>query len=724
MRAEFATFVFLNAPMAGNQQFRTFLKSFPSFPNGNRMTTIKNFFLLMVLLGSYAYSATKWIPNYCPLRTGNWTNSIVFGNNHFLLYNSSSYNGYFSEDGLTWTSFPGNDLHRKVSVDKVCYINKKFYAIGQETFLTSADGVTWVEGNTPNACGLKDLVWGNGMLVGISRCSDNAIVTSPDGIHWTVNNNGLSISRIYYHIVYGNGIFVAVDNFGYITTSTDGRTWTQNTRYSKSKKFLNDILFANGIFIAVCDEGRLLKSTDGITWTDSEISGQSYLFSIIYAGNKFIITCNSGKILTSTDAETWNVNSLRGDSHATNYDIRSIAYGNGKLIVSNNEGDLWISQDSAKTWAPVPGKNAQFNCAVFANDIFAIVGGGGLLMTSSDCVNWTERVSGTSLSLYKAVWGNSRCVVAGDSGTILTSEDFINWTARRYSADTILTSLVFGDSLFVSGSFRGDLFSSPDGIHWTKRYESGKSSSKLTIVYGKGIFLGIDSKNNTMLRSPDGVNWTKGSLSYLMYPRFLTSGDPGFITQATTQQDSILFSTDGMNWQEVSLAGLSNSYNKLVLSSAVFAHGYFLVADFSSNRIIYSSDGKIWFIDSVSGAGHGIRSIYHVGGRILLINTGEKAGTLTTSRFDPTPTAISEHRNAFPAINQRHARNEINLPGSIIGKSVDYFVVNISGRVVYRGNIFAQSPQVRLTIPHLSKGIYFIQIAGVPTAASMRLIIE
>jgi len=71
--------------------------------------------------------------------------------------------------------------------------------------------------------GCRGIAYGNGQFVAVGA----TIQTSADGANWTSHPNNLAQ---LYGIAYGNGQFVAVGTVGYgygaVITSTDGVTWT------------------------------------------------------------------------------------------------------------------------------------------------------------------------------------------------------------------------------------------------------------------------------------------------------------------------------------------------------------------------------------------------------------------------------------------------------------------------------------------------------------------
>jgi hypothetical protein len=76
---------------------------------------------------------------------------------------------------------------------------------------------------------------------------DGAILTSPDGVSWTVRTSGTS--NLLFGVAYGNGLFVAVGMSGTILTSPDGVNWTART--SGTSNSLRGVTYGNGLFVAV-----------------------------------------------------------------------------------------------------------------------------------------------------------------------------------------------------------------------------------------------------------------------------------------------------------------------------------------------------------------------------------------------------------------------------------------------------------------------------------------
>lgn len=64
---------------------------------------------------------------------------------------------------------------------------------------------------------------------------------------------------------YGNGLFVSTGISGTIVTSPDGINWTLST--SGTNAAILNLTYANSKFVVTGNNGERLTSADGINWT-------------------------------------------------------------------------------------------------------------------------------------------------------------------------------------------------------------------------------------------------------------------------------------------------------------------------------------------------------------------------------------------------------------------------------------------------------------------------
>src|SRR6266403_1706633 len=88
--------------------------------------------------------------------------------------------------------------------------------------------------------------------------------------HW---RNPLPQGNSLQNVVFVNGNWVALGEFGTILSSTDGTNWLR--RESGIVDTLQDCAYGAGRYVIVGDFGAVLTSVDGITW-NSQFPGTFY----------------------------------------------------------------------------------------------------------------------------------------------------------------------------------------------------------------------------------------------------------------------------------------------------------------------------------------------------------------------------------------------------------------------------------------------------------------
>jgi hypothetical protein len=274
---------------------------------------------------------------------------------------------------------------------------------------------------------MVSILYGGSQFVRVGR--DGNILTSPDGITWTLRNSGLVY--LLNSVTYGGSQYVAVGQAGTILTSPDGFGWT--ARQSKTQYLLNAVTFGNSQFVAV-SQGLSLTASEvsttihtspnGINWTQLNSGTGSPLYSAAFGGSLFVVVGYGGAILTSDDGVTWTIR-----NSGTTSNLHSVTYGDSKFVV---------------------------------------VGQGGTILTSPDGINWTVESSGTTTQLMAITYGASQFVATGYIRTVLTSPDGKTWTTRNVGTtvgdDRILASVAFGNGKFMAVDGGNFLTSPQDGL--------------------------------------------------------------------------------------------------------------------------------------------------------------------------------------------------------------------------------------------------------------------
>ena len=266
----------------------------------------------------------------------------------------------------------------------------------------STDTINWVNRQTTLGANsvMNTIAFGNGVwLVG---GSSGNLHTSTNLVNWNTRTSNFGTGSVL-SAVYGNGIWVAVGAGGAIRTSTDNAvTW--NTQTSNTAAILYGVAYSTteNVFVASGGGGigyTLRSSTDGVNWNTQtpNTSGAGFFYDIVHFNGIWMATGNT--IRSSTDgAITWNTVNGNGPFGGVSY---RAAYGNGIWVMPWGNGNLRTSTD-AITWNTASHNfgTSTIRDSAFGNNIFALVGGTGMIQTGNGLGPAVPRVN-----LNNNIWG-------------------------------------------------------------------------------------------------------------------------------------------------------------------------------------------------------------------------------------------------------------------------------------------------------------------------------
>ena len=294
----------------------------------------------------------------------------------------------------------------------------------------------------------QGVAYGNGVFVAVGN--DGYVAYSSDGATWSTPVQVGTDS--WYSITFANGKFVAVGNTGYTTTTTDGQTWTTPFQVSGLSQRLQQVRYGNGVFCAVGWDNKSTTSTDGITWATPVNIGSNFnrITTILFDGDNFV--CFSGTqdyYATSTDGVTWTTNTINKDMSK-----HSSAFGNSVYVVGSEvSGQVMYSSDLT-TWSTPIGILDRVESIYYDGTQF-IAGGRRQItsstykystVTSTDGINWTTPVDigeagSSSVITYGFLSitsnGNGKFVAVGDAGGTTTFEIKYNTLISANIDDTL-----------------------------------------------------------------------------------------------------------------------------------------------------------------------------------------------------------------------------------------------------------------------------------------------
>jgi hypothetical protein len=366
-----------------------------------------------------------------------------------------------SLDGIGWTARASGTA---AGLGKAFYFNNRYFVSTADGFITSSDADSWsVAVDSSATQSLKSVTEADGRLF---LLASNRIGISSDGSSWQFVEPFVSM---YEHadVVFANGLFVAVGGGlslhytspgpydpqpkGWILTSPDGLHWT--LRAQGADLSFESVTYGGGRFVAVGGRSvanplssTILTSEDGLHWTRSSAPTKTILNKIVYGGGQFmavgtdLVTVNAdpimrfqGTVIGSADGVNWAVRipSIAGQAHG-------VTYGNGRFVVAASlHNEVGGYQDVAFTSADGLGwsaRNSPFNLfagVAFTNGVF-VSGGGQDLTTSKDGMEWTRNPVGDRfLRRVTSVAGNAIAFFATDMGRLyMTTTDGEHWTSH------------------------------------------------------------------------------------------------------------------------------------------------------------------------------------------------------------------------------------------------------------------------------------------------------
>ncbi len=359
------------------------------------------------------------------------------------------------------------------------------------------------------------------------------------GASWTsrtsaVNNNWQSVT---YGIVNGNGKFVAVSNTGTnnrVMTSTDGISWTVGTSAS-SKNFFG-VTYGNGKFVAVSANSgatAAMYSTDGIAWVLGNTPNVNNQWSSVTYGNGLFVavsrTGSNSRVMTSPNGINWTL----GTSTGTGKNWQSVTYGNGLFVAVSDTvgiGNQVMTSPDGTTWTiRTSAADNSWNSVTYGNGLFVAVartGTGDRVMTSLDGINWTAQTSAEDNGWRSVTYGNGLFVAValdGNGNLVMTSYDGITWTSRTSAADNGWNSVTYGNNLFVSVSSSGVMTSSFASATDAPVITSAIMGSTSTLNFTQSGPVNASATSNYEYSTDNGSNWSSVSPAATTSPLSITS---------------------------------------------------------------------------------------------------------------------------------------------------------------------------------------------------------
>ena len=289
------------------------------------------------------------------------------------------------------------------------------------------------------------------------------LINKPSPIEVWHQRYSLPTDSRLFTVAYGNNIFVAMgyamgvngEIHGEVLTSTDGISWTLREGWVFTDYIFYDITYAENIFVAVGSEGVVITSPDGINWAE-RISPAWGLSGVTHGNNIFVAVGTLSTIITSPDGKHWTKRDSGVPIPPGKFvTFEKVAYGNNTFVLVGSISDLYrgegiiLTSPDGTNWTRTDSEYPELTGITFGNGIFVAVGK-HVIMTSPDGIHWTEETFESTGHIWGVSYGNGTFVAVGEYGTILASTDGITWEKINSETTEFLMGIAYGNNTFVA----------------------------------------------------------------------------------------------------------------------------------------------------------------------------------------------------------------------------------------------------------------------------------
>lgn len=266
--------------------------------------------------GIYTSNGTTWTETTMPVSTF-WVDSSYNPANPgraVAIAWSSSNVAYSSDYGQTWTAGTGLVYS---TWNAVAPVTSTVWVAVSDTAVSSSsnNGQTWTAGTGATGTGAAGIGGGLAVIVNNSL----TYYTTTNGTSFTTRTfpTNPSSYTTFTRIEYINGYYVVMQgsNGRYIMTSTDGINWTVQDVTGGLLRNFRDISFGGvgtGTYIIVCDlTATYYTSGDLATWTARTFPTSRRWAGITWINNQWVATVDGTSIkAVSTDGINWTESTL------------------------------------------------------------------------------------------------------------------------------------------------------------------------------------------------------------------------------------------------------------------------------------------------------------------------------------------------------------------------------------------------------------------------------
>lgn len=359
------------------------------------------------------------------------------------------------------------------------------------------------------------------------------LITSPDGINWSVRNNYVvtltSVSQVNpFNCANGAGNIITCATTAGLAVGANVSTGGVTTSSPSVINIIDISSFTTSTLISGLTGATTLNS-NCFTCTDTSGLFIGYAVSSIAGGGTFssraVVSIPSSTQFILDGNRGWSGNTCIADKgyqgmiwcrdlSGTGYFIAGSpgAPADGKQILTSTDGITWIRRNTPYTIA------GNFAYSPTLKRVVATSGGLGF-MYSDDGINWVAVASPdpTSNYYYPICWSQELRIFVSLSGlvsstgrNVVTSPDGINWTTRTAPCLGVNSAVVWSPQLGIFCAIGGgtkNVMISYDGINWDNNYSTSVLLSFRNITWSPELGVFAATSGNNVAYSFDGKTW-------------------------------------------------------------------------------------------------------------------------------------------------------------------------------------------------------------------------
>ena len=260
----------------------------------------------------------------------------------------------------------------------------------------------------------------------------------------------------------------------------------------------------------------------------------------------------------------------------------------------------WVSYD-------IPGGNKGWSGVAYGNGKWVAVAQNSdkRVAYSTDGIEWTTTDAGIQAGWSDIIYDGSKFVAlaimdASTGENIMTSTDGVTWNSGdTYTLPAIFgnwNALAYGDGKYVAVANSRSIAYSTNGTSWTRQTAPHSSGSYYGVSYGDGQFVLVGSSGN-VATSSDGQTWTSRTASTSAVWNDVAYGNDLWVAVSSDAPNRVMYSSDGaVTWIDApQYAVFENAWQAIT-----FGEGKFVaVATNNSQRLMWSTNAISWTAKSV-----------------------------------------------------------------------------------------------------------------------------